>query len=390
MAVSDDDAVQDRTASPVPAHCHTVTLIDGNPLSLLSLSAKPHGKSSRRQRGWDAPKRTGAPKRVGVRDPLAAHGYSTLGPIASGAFSTVQRAIHRRSGREVAVKGFVKKRHSALTPGERALGRVSPVEDSVAKGTRELEVLRMLAPTAHPNVAHLVEVVESARAIHAVLEYCAGGSLALLLNSRGAGFGLEEGEAAALFAQANGAVAHLHRMGVAHRDVKPANLLFVDGERRHIKLCDFGFAARCTAVSAVPPEVRERRLLRTLCGTPFYQAPELRTQSVNGYEGPPVDMWALGAVLYEMLHGRPAFHGETMEVLQLRISKASHARLAAALSTSAKALVRALLQINPATRLGAHAVATDGWLSQHAPTPAPPPLSPPPVRTVSRPAGGGP
>ena len=74
----------------------------------------------------------------------------------------------------------------------------------VVKGTRELEVLRLLAAQAslHPGVAHLLEVVESSRAVHAVLEYCAGGSLSFLLSSRPVCSGLKEEQAAGLFAQA--------------------------------------------------------------------------------------------------------------------------------------------------------------------------------------------
>ena len=142
--------------------------------------------------------------RKGVRDPLAPHGYTTLGPIASGAFATVAKAVHRLTSKEVAVKSFLKKRKSTTTPGERALGMTRTAEDGVVKGTRELEVLRLLAAQAslHPGVAHLLEVVESSRAVHAVLEYCAGGSLSFLLSSRPVCSGLEEEQAAALFAQA--------------------------------------------------------------------------------------------------------------------------------------------------------------------------------------------
>ena len=142
--------------------------------------------------------------RKGVRDPLAQHGYTTLGPIARGAFATVTKAVVKSTGEEVAVKSFLKKRKSTATPGEMALGMTRTVEDDVVKGTRELEVLRLLAAQAslHPGVAHLLEVVESSRAVHAVLEYCAGGSLSFLLSSRPVCSGLEEEQAAGLFAQA--------------------------------------------------------------------------------------------------------------------------------------------------------------------------------------------
>ena len=86
--------------------------------------------------------------RKGVRDPLAQHGYTTLGPIARGAFATVTKAVVKSTGEEVAVKSFLKKRKSTATPGEMALGMTRTVEDDVVKGTRELEVLRLLAAQA--------------------------------------------------------------------------------------------------------------------------------------------------------------------------------------------------------------------------------------------------
>ena len=73
-------------------------------------------------------------------------------------------------------------------------------------------------------------------------------------------------------------------------------VLFSDASHSKVQLCDFGFALRCG----------ERRL-RTVCGSAQYMAPELHASAGDGYLGPPVDMWALGAMLYEMLHGKPAF-----------------------------------------------------------------------------------
>ena len=96
-------------------------------------------------------------------------------------------------------------------------------------------------------------------------------------------------------------------------------------------LCDFGFALRCG----------ERRL-RTVCGSAQYMAPELHTTAGDGYLGMPVDTWALGALLYEMLHGKPAFRGSTMEQLKLRIMRVSHEAFAKPLTDGAKSLVRQL------------------------------------------------
>jgi serine/threonine protein kinase len=78
--------------------------------------------------------------------------------------------------------------------------------------------------------------------------------------------------------------------------------------------CDFGFAKRC----------RGQRL-HTICGTPIYMAPELTQESKKGYLGCPVDMWAFGALLYEMLHTRVAFNGVSEQQLHQRIRRATHA-----------------------------------------------------------------
>ena len=193
----------------------------------------------------------------------------------------------------------------------------------------------------------MVELLESRQAIFLVLEYCSGGSLSRYMQTHAnpnlhVGAGLPEPMAGAVTSQLSAALMHMHGLGVAHRDIKPDNarrapalpclapppaypavspaprpahaavaqqgsfflkghhasflwaqVLFSDASHAKVQLCDFGFALRCGD-----------RKLRTVCGSAQYMAPELHTAQVgDGYLGPPVDMWALGAMLYEMLHG---------------------------------------------------------------------------------------
>ena len=273
---------------------------------------------------------------------LRPHGYTPLGPIAAGAFSTILRCRHDGSGAHVAVKSF----DSAKCDRNPSL-----------KGQRdnEMQVLRLLRSTAlgakregddggggvqlpwaagtgsgpaagdgHPHIANMLEELgDAASCAHtfAVLEFCECGSLKRylqgLLKAVPSGVaalqahvpGMAPEVVAEGTLQLASALAHLHALGIAHGDIKPANILLtggcvdgkgvLDGRRLQMKICDFGFSCICGD-----------RKLRDYCATPCYAPPELATptDAHKGYYGRPVDMWALGCVIYEMLHGGREHH----------------------------------------------------------------------------------
>ena len=122
-------------------------------------------------------------------DPLSAYGYVTQSPIAAGAFSQVVRARHLASGREVAVKTMLTRMKGGRQPGDL---------DIIAK---EVEALTALQPSAHANIANLVEKHETDYELHVILEYCGGGSVQRHLQGQGHGVGLEESLAATIAAQ---------------------------------------------------------------------------------------------------------------------------------------------------------------------------------------------
>ena len=328
-------------------------------------------KAAREQRRREAKPSAADPARE-----LALHGYEALGPIAAGSFSTILRA--RRAGVDNAADVAVKTFDNAKCAKSRELG------DS---RDRELEALRLLAAAAaqeagarHPHIAYLLAEHEGPNTSHAVLEYCPGGSLQRhmqllqkqkapargasahsVAGSSGEGVGMPEEQVARLTSQVASALAHMHALDLAHRDVKPGNILF-DNEGGaaaadfRIKLCDFGFATKCGG-----------RMLRKLVGTPSYIAPELTGAGTEaGYRGRPVDLWALGVVVFEILHGKPAFYGANLEQLETRIRAVSHAPFDAPVSAGARALVQALLKAEPAKRLTAKKALEHSWLKQHA------------------------
>lgn len=139
-------------------------------------------------------------------------------------------------------------------------------------------------------------------------------------------------------------LAHMHAIGVTHRDVKPDNVIFVDRTKQRVRLVDFGFAAHH----------KERGRLRTVCGSPAYMAPEI--VSGKPYLGPPVDVWALGNMIYELLHSKPAFRAESIAQLNTSIRRANHAQFNPNVTKRARALIKKGLTVDVAERPDAAAI----------------------------------
>jgi serine/threonine protein kinase len=306
-------------------------------------------------------------RKIGV-DPLLQHGYVTISPIANGAFSQVLRAKHLGTQQEVAVKTF--SREMLSKEGNAHL---------LTAMRNELAVLTALRNGKHPSVANLVAVHEGPVQLVCCLEYCGGGSLHKALQRAGAcdrphAFGLGEHVSVRVARQLASALAFMHGAGFAHRDVKPQNVLFTEAPpnitpaaasrapnavRDHacaVKLCDFGFAVRTGG-----------KPVRTICGTPQYMAPELATAAMTsrkGYGAYEVDLWAFGAMVFELLEGRPAFSGVGLVQLNERIRKASTNEFTSKTPPAAKALVKSLLKVEPSERKAAKDTLGHGWFAQ--------------------------
>ena len=129
------------------------------------------------------------------------------------------------------------------------------------------------------------------------MEYVAGGNLAHKL----AGVPLPADQAAQLLAALAGAAQAAHQAGIVHRDLKPGNVLLMEDGTP--KISDFGVARR---LDSTPRLTRTGTPIRT----PSYMAPEMSTGNTEAV-GPAVDIFSLGAILYELLTGRPPFCAET-------------------------------------------------------------------------------
>jgi len=148
---------------------------------------------------------------------------------------------------------------------------------------------RLAARLSHPNVVHVYDAGEDETGPFIVMELVRGETVADLLARRRT---LPAPEAAVLARQAALGLQHAHEAGLVHRDVKPQNLLL--REDGVLKIADFGIARAAESTRLTK--------LGTVLGTAAYLAPE---QALGGEVGPGADIYSLGAVLYELLTGRP-------------------------------------------------------------------------------------
>jgi serine/threonine-protein kinase len=206
--------------------------------------------------------------------------FELLAEIGRGGMGVVYRARQKGLERMVAVKMILA---GFLASPEHV--RRFQVEARAAAGLR------------HPHIVQIHEVGQVHGQHFFAMEYIAGGSLAQRI-ARGP---MDPHTAVRLMAQVSRAVAHLHEHGIVHRDLKPSNILLDEAETPYVT--DFGLAKVFAPGS-------EMTTTGVIAGTPSYMAPE--QASGRGAEvGPASDIYSLGAILYELLTGRPVFREES-------------------------------------------------------------------------------
>ncbi|EAS04203.2 Serine/Threonine kinase domain protein (macronuclear) [Tetrahymena thermophila SB210] len=227
---------------------------------------------------------------------------------------------------------------------------MSSIETLTHKRIIEREV-KVHPELSHPYIIKMHDAFINKDAIYIILDYAVNKNVSETFLQD---FKYNEARAFKYFYQTCLAIDYLHKKGIMHRDIKPENLLL--DENDNIKLCDFGWCAEIT---------KNRR--NTLCGTFEYMAPETITERDYDYK---IDIWQLGILLYELLHGRTPFkpnfelgEDERMEYYKNTINQ-GHIVFDSHISPSAIDLISQILIYVPEKRISIQGILAHVWIFQ--------------------------
>ncbi|KAK2846938.1 hypothetical protein Q5P01_009937 [Channa striata] len=269
-----------------------------------------------------------------TRPPPARVGhYEIERTIGKGNFAVVKLATHIITKAKVAIK---------------IVDKTQLDEENLKKIFREVQIMKLLK---HPHIIRLYQVMETERMIYLVTEYASGGEIFDHLVAHGR---MAEKDARKKFKQIVAAVHFCHCRNIVHRDLKAENLLL--DHNLNIKIADFGFSNMFS----------RGQLLKTWCGSPPYAAPELFEG--KEYDGPKVDIWSLGVVLYVLVCGALPFDGSTLHNLRARVLSGKF-RIPFFMSTDCEYLIRHMLVLEPSKRLTMEQICKNKWMRQGDPDP---------------------
>ncbi|XP_077421933.1 serine/threonine-protein kinase SIK2 [Vanacampus margaritifer] len=270
-----------------------------------------------------------------LRGPVRVGFYDIERTLGKGNFAVVKLARHRIAKTEVAIKIIDKTQLDAV---------------NLEKIYREVQIMKMLD---HPHIIKLYQVMETKNMLYLVTEYAKNGEIFDYLAKHGR---LSELEARRKFWQILSAVEYCHNRKIVHRDLKAENLL-LDGHM-NIKIADFGFGNFFQ-----PGEP-----LATWCGSPPYAAPEIFEG--QQYEGPQLDIWSMGVVLYVLVCGALPFDGPTLPVLRQRVLEGRF-RIPYFMTEDCEHLIRRMLVLDPSKRLSVAQIKEHKWMALDVPVQRP-------------------
>ncbi|XP_071432222.1 serine/threonine-protein kinase SIK2 [Pithys albifrons albifrons] len=261
--------------------------------------------------------------------------YDIEGTLGKGNFAVVKLARHRITRSEVAIKIIDKSQLDAV---------------NLEKIYREVQIMKMLD---HPHIIKLYQVMETKSMLYLVTEFAKNGEIFDYLASHGR---LSEPEARRKFWQILSAVEYCHGRKIVHRDLKAENLLL--DTNMNIKIADFGFGNF----------YKSGEPLTTWCGSPPYAAPEVFEG--QQYEGPQLDIWSMGVVLYVLVCGALPFDGPTLPILRQRVLEGRF-RIPYFMSEECEHLIRRMLVLDPSKRLTIAQIKEHKWMLVEVPAQRP-------------------
>lgn len=282
--------------------------------------------------------------------------FDIIKKLGQGTYGKVQLGINKETSQEVAIKTIKKCKIET--------------EADLIRIRREVQIM---SSVQHPNIIHIYEgecadsralidaatrlnknalltsfflaVFENREKMVLVMEFAAGGELYDYLSERKV---LSEDEARRVFRQVATAVYYCHKHKICHRDLKLENILL--DEHGNAKIADFGLSN----------VFDDQRLLATFCGSPLYASPEI----VKGtpYQGPEVDCWSLGVLLYTLVYGAMPFDGSNFKRLVKQISQGDYYEPKK--PSNASPLIREMLTVCPQRRANIEQICSHWWVNE--------------------------
>ncbi|XP_063230444.1 serine/threonine-protein kinase ULK3 isoform X2 [Bacillus rossius redtenbacheri] len=247
-------------------------------------------------------------------------GYTIVGKIGSGTYSTVYKAFKKVGCREVVAIKCVEK---AKLSGSAADNMVT-----------EIMLLKKLK---HQFIVEMKDFLWDDRNIYIIMEYCNGGDLSCFIRKRRR---LPEAVCRKFLQQLALALKFMRSHNVCHMDLKPQNLLLTTNPCLTLKVGDFGFAQHLS------PDT----FMSSLRGSPLYMAPEILLQQHYDYR---VDLWSVGVIMYECLFGRAPYSSNSFSELAEKIKARAKIEIpqGSAISSDCRDLLTRLLQHQPDKRI---------------------------------------
>lgn len=251
--------------------------------------------------------------------------------LGKGSYGEVRLVQHKVTKQKFAMK---------------AVRTIQILKDSITDASSLNVLLREIAvhkSLTHRHIVKLYDHFEDDTSVYLLLEYAPKGALFYKIRRARK---LPEEDARKFFRQTVLGIGFLHKNEIIHRDLKPENLLLDSNEC--IKICDFGWCVKGTDVRT------------TFCGTLDYMAPEMFSRGGHGFE---IDLWALGVLLYELLHGTAPFTAKNDTEKCRQIMRGEFA-IATHVSRDAADLIRGLMQVVPSKRLTCDSILQHPWILQ--------------------------